>query len=153
MEHMARLYAQRLPLVIARPFNYTGRGQAQSFLIPKLVDHFQRKAPYVELGNLQVEREFNDVRFVCETYLRLLEKGAPGEVYNVCSGKPVALQSVIDLLSRITGHPIEVRVNPAFVRANELHRLCGNPHKLLEAIGGLESPALEDTLRWMLAAA
>jgi len=116
MEHMARTYLDRLPLVITRPFNYTGIGQSPQFLIPKLVSHFARRAPAIELGNLQVEREFNDVRMVCDAYLALLAHGVPGEVYNVCSGQPYNLQHVIGLLSDITGHTMDVKVNPAYVR-------------------------------------
>ncbi|WAK02051.1 NAD-dependent epimerase/dehydratase family protein [Methylobacter sp. YRD-M1] len=150
MEYMARTYLDRLPLFFARPFNYTGPWQAKSFVIPKLVTHFAQRAEAVELGNLDVEREFNDVRFVCEAYLRLLQKAAPGEVYNICSGKPVTLKSVIELLGQITGHQLQVNVNPAFVRNNEIHRLCGSSTKLVGTVGEIPSPALVDTLRWML---
>jgi len=153
MEYMARTYLDRLPLFFVRPFNYTGPGQAESFVIPKLVAHFAQHADAVELGNLDVEREFNDVRFVCEAYLQLLEKAVPGEVYNICSGKPVTLKSVLDLLSQITNHHLHVKVNPAFVRNNEIHRLCGNPAKLIGVVGDIPLPTLQDTLRWMLGAA
>jgi len=153
MEHMARTYLDRLPLFFVRPFNYTGSGQASSFVIPKLVAHFARRAQSVELGNLDVEREFNDVRFVCAAYLQLLHKAKPGEVYNICTGQPVTLKAVLALLSQIAGHSLQVKVNPAFVRANEIHRLCGSPDKLLATVGELLSPPLADTLRWMLKAA
>jgi nucleoside-diphosphate-sugar epimerase len=150
MEHMARTCADRLPLFFVRPFNYTGPGQDASFVIPKLVAHFARRAEVVELGNLDVEREFNDVRFVCEAYLQLLQKAAPGEVYNICTGQPVTLRAVLALLTEITGHQLQVKVNPAFVRQNEIHRLCGSPQKLVGAVGEIASPSLADTLRWML---
>jgi nucleoside-diphosphate-sugar epimerase len=153
MEHMAWTYQDRLPIVITRPFNYTGPGQAQQFLIPKLVSHFARKAEQIELGNLHVEREFNDVRMVCKAYLALLEYGVPGQVYNVCSGQPFALQHVIDNLEKLTGHSMAIKVSPAFVRANEVHHLCGSPSKLLACLGnlgGVKSYSLPDTLRWML---
>jgi len=157
MEHMARTYADRLPLVMTRPFNYTGPGQAVNFVIPKLVDHFARRAPSIALGNLHVEREFNDIRMVCSAYLQLLQHGEPGETYNVCSGQPYTLQQVIDTLTRITGHQIAVEVNPAFVRANEVHRLCGNPAKLDAALAAhgsaLARPVLAETLQNMLQAA
>jgi len=149
MEHMARTYADRLPLFFVRPFNYTGPGQDASFVIPKLVAHFARRAEVVELGNLDVEREFNDVRFVCEAYLHLLQKATPGEVYNICTGQPVTLRAVLALLTEITGHQLQVKVNPAFVRQNEIHRLCGSPQKLVGAVGKISSPTLADTLRWM----
>lgn len=157
MEHMARTYGDRLSLLFTRPFNYTGVGQASQFLIPKLVNHFARRAPGIELGNLHVEREFNDVDMVCAAYLQLLEHGQPGETYNICSGNAYTLQHVIALLSQITGHQIDVTVNPAFVRVGEVHRLCGSPAKL-QALPALQggpflSRSLEDTLRHMLAAA
>lgn len=150
MELMAKTFLDRLPIIITRPFNYTGRGQAQQFLIPKLVSHFARRAPQIELGNLQVEREFNDVRMVADAHLSLLSQGRPREVYNVCTGQTYALQKVIAILEELTGHHMEVRVNPAFVRPSEVFRLCGDPRKLIVATGTLRSPSLEETLRWML---
>lgn len=157
MEHMARTYANRLPLVITRPFNYTGLGQGVNFVIPKLVEHFAQRAPSIVLGNLDVAREFNDVQMVCSAYLQLLQHGVPGEVYNLCSGKPYTLQHVISTLTRITDHQVQVKVNPAFVRLNEMRLLCGNPAKLQALLTrhgcALDNPPLEDTLRRMLAAA
>lgn len=149
MEHMARTCADHLPIVITRPFNYTGVGQGSQFLIPKLVEHFVRKATRIELGNLEIEREFNDVRTVCDAYLALLDRGQPGETYNVCTGRAHTLQHVLRLLADITGHHIKVHVNPDFVRANEVHHLCGSPIKLEECIGNLSNYTLTDTLRWM----
>lgn len=150
MEYMARNYLDKLPLFFVRPFNYTGVGQAGSFLIPKLVKHFAEKTAFIELGNLGVEREFNDVRFVVDAYLKLMFSAVPGEIYNICSGNPVSLQSVIDLLMVMTSHELDVRINPAFVRANEIHRLSGMPDKLQDCIGTLNHPRLEETLQWML---
>lgn len=152
MEHMAMTFADRLPIVVTRPFNYTGPGQTHSFLVPKLVDHFTRRAPVIELGNLHVEREFNDVRMVCEAYLRLLDNGESGQIYNVCTGTAFSLQQVLDLLKNLTGHDMGVRVNPAFVRASEVHRLCGAPEKLIGRIGPLPAYSLTDCLSVMLQA-
>jgi nucleoside-diphosphate-sugar epimerase len=155
MEHMARTFADRLPIVITRPFNYTGAGQGTQFLIPKLVDHFARRAPHIELGNLHVEREFNDVRMVCQAYLSLLTHGEVGQTYNICSGQAYTLQQVIETLMQLTGYSMELRINPSFVRANEVHRLCGNPSKLkrlfVQAHTQLFNPSLADTLQVMLA--
>jgi nucleoside-diphosphate-sugar epimerase len=150
MEQVARMFADKLPVVTVRPFNYTGVGHDDRFVIPKLVDHFVRKAAQVELGNLEVQREFNDVRMVVDTYLRLLVSGQAGETYNVCTGRPVALQEVVQTLTALTGHSMAVVVNPAFVRANEISCLCGSPVKLIAAIGPLQEYALADTLQWML---
>jgi nucleoside-diphosphate-sugar epimerase len=150
MEFMSATFSSRLPLVIARPFNYTGVGHDLRFVIPKLIAHFANKSKTIELGNLEVEREFNDVRTVCEAYLRLLKNGQPGQIYNVCSGRPISLNFVIDTLKNITGHDLQIKINPDFIRANEVHSLCGNPSKLLACVGQLQYPSLEETMRWML---
>lgn len=150
MEFMARTHSDRLPIIITRPFNYTGVGQSPDFLIPKLVGHFKARSATIELGNLHVEREFNDVRMVCDAYLRLLSEGQPGETYNICSGQPYTLQTVIDLLIRLTGHNPEIRVNPKFVRQNEVVRLCGAPAKLDAVKGDRPGFSLRETLAWML---
>ncbi len=154
MEYLARTYEHQLHLVVARPFNYTGPGQNVSFVVPKLATHFSAKAARIELGNLDVEREFNDVQMVCDAYLQLLKYGDRGGTYNICSGQPYTLRHLIDVFTELTGHQPEIDVNPAFVRANEVHRLCGSPRKLDELLARhgvrLISPPLEDTLQRML---
>jgi nucleoside-diphosphate-sugar epimerase len=154
MEEMSKTFFNRLPIVIARPFNYTGPGQKGNFLIPKLVDHFAQKKPFIELGNLNIEREFNDVHMICDAYLKLLEFGQANEIYNVCSGQARSLQFVLDTLKKLTGHNIEIRVNPDFVRASEVHRMVGSPAKLKSLLAKqgiqLEAPALEETFEKML---
>lgn len=99
MEYLARTWMERLPIVIVRPFNYTGVGQSERFVIPKLVAHFARRAPEVRLGNIEVAREFNDVRMVADAYVRLLQRGEAGQVYNVCTGRAVSLREVIGQLT------------------------------------------------------
>lgn len=150
MEHMARLWTDRLPIVITRPFNYTGPGQADHFLIPKLVRHIHARASRIELGNLDVARDFSDVRFVCDAYCRLLETGEVGEIYNICSGRATRLDQLLEMLERISGHSLTVDVNPDYVRSNEIKRLRGSNAKLLATVGDIAPRPLEDTLRWML---
>ena len=150
MEYMARLWMDKLPIVITRPFNYTGVGQTESFLLPKIVDHFRSGAAVIELGNLDVWRDFSDVRAVAQAYRRLLEACPAGSTVNVCSGESHSLREVIALAENISGRSIEVLANPAFMRANEVKTLRGDASKLRTIIGEWESPALEVTLRWML---
>ncbi len=151
MEYMARLWMERLPIVITRPFNYTGVGQGAQFLLPKIVGHFQRGERVIELGNIDVERDFSDVRMVARAYAALLAKAPAGEVFNVCSGKAHSLKDGLAMMAEIAGYEIEVRVNPAFVRANEVKRLQGDAGKLRRAIGDFEAIPLRETLRWMYA--
>jgi nucleoside-diphosphate-sugar epimerase len=152
MEYMARLWMDKLPITIARPFNYTGVGQAENFLLPKIVSHFRKGARRIELGNLAIARDFSDVRMVARSYRRLLAAAPAGEAFNVCSGQPHSLESLIDMMSDIAGYRIEVHVNPAFVRANEVLTLTGSNARLLDAIGKIESTPLVETLRWMYTA-
>lgn len=149
MEHMARLWTRKLPIFIARPFNYTGPGQSLNFLLPKIVDHFCRGATEIELGNLDVARDFSDVRTVVSAYRKLIALCPAGETFNVCSGEATSLSQVLDLMQSIAGYRIHVRTNPAFVRKNEVSRLRGSNEKLVDAIGELDSFPLEKTLRWM----
>ncbi|MBN7795188.1 NAD-dependent epimerase/dehydratase family protein [Parahaliea mediterranea] len=149
MELMSRQFNDRLPIAIARPFNYTGRGQSESFLLPKLVAHFARRAPVVELGNTNVYRDYSDVRRTAQAYVGLLRGAEAGEVYNICSGTEHSIADVLDMLAAIAGYRIQVRVNPDFVRENDVMRLVGSPAKLEGVTGPLEAIPVADTLDWM----
>ena len=138
MEHMARLWFDDLPITFVRPFNYTGIGQSLLFLLPKIVDHFKRRAPVIELGNIDVIRDFSDVRMVVRCYRLLIETEQRGEAFNICSGVGHSLEEVISIMRRISGHDLDVVVNPAFVRRNEVHKLVGSRAKLAAAIGQTE---------------
>ena len=153
MEHMAATFRDVLPVVIVRPFNYTGPGQSEQFVVPKLVAHFRRRAKSIELGNLDVVREFTDVRAVCGVYRRLLAcEDAIGKTVNICTGRGMALRDVIALLEGETGHRMEVRINPRFVRTSEVRCLVGSPRKLASLVGPVADSALAVTLRDMLQA-
>jgi nucleoside-diphosphate-sugar epimerase len=151
MEYVAAIYAAALPITVVRPFNYTGRGQGTQFIIPKIVDHVRRRAQVIELGNLDVARDFSDVRTVVDAYARLLEEPrAIGETFNVCSGRAVSLQQILDLATDISGHRIEARVKREFVRENEVRTLQGSAAKIESVTGPLQRISLEETLQWML---
>lgn len=152
-ENIATLYRDRLPLIVTRPFNYTGVGQSTDFVIPKIVDHARRRASSIELGNLNVKRDFSDVRGIVDFYVRLLHsEGAIGGTFNVCSGRLYSLGDVIALVEEISNHSMGVAVNPLFVRRNEVHSLYGDNSRLFETIGPLQMPPLKETLQWMLKA-
>lgn len=152
METMVRTWFDRLPILIARPFNYTGRGQAANFLVPKIVGHFARREAFIELGNIDVARDFSDVRYVASAYEALLESDAAGETVNVCTGTPYTLREILSAASDLTGHELDVRINPAFVRQTDVKMLAGSPAKLRTLVPAVESIPFMETLRWMLAA-
>jgi nucleoside-diphosphate-sugar epimerase len=149
MEHLAFTRLDRLPIAIARPFNYTGIGQAEHFLIPKIVSHFCRGERTIRLGNLDVEREFNDVRMVARAYAALMDRLGAGEVVNICSGQGHRLSEILELLREISGRDIAVEVDPGLVRQNEVKRLVGDPGRLIQMVKDLQMPTLRETLSWM----
>lgn len=150
MEYLSLNTFNSLPIVVTRPFNYVGVGQSDSFVIPKIVNHFIKKKTYIELGNIDVSREFNDVRFVAKCYLRLLKLSKNGEIYNICSGKHYSLKFIIGSLSNITGHNLNILINKSLIRKNEINILYGSTKKLKNCIGDVEEININDTLRWML---
>lgn len=151
MEYVTRLYQERLPIIIARPFNYTGIGQATNFVIPKIIDHVRRKAATIELGNLDVARDFSDVRDVALAYSALLANSAAiGQVFNICSGEAHSLRDVILMIKEISGHDFDVMVNPAFVRENEVKMLWGDRRKIESVTERKPAYSLYNTLEWML---
>jgi nucleoside-diphosphate-sugar epimerase len=151
MEHMARLFAGSLPITVVRPFNYTGPGQREPYLVPKIVRHFAERADSIELGNIDVVRDFLDVRIVVDAYERLLQTpAAAGGTFNVCSGNGVAIRTLVTMLEEHTGHRIAIRVNPQFVRPDEPRRIVGSAAKLRAVIGDLRALPLEKTLGDML---
>ncbi|GGI78832.1 GDP-6-deoxy-D-lyxo-4-hexulose reductase [Polymorphobacter multimanifer] len=150
-EHLAGVYADRLPIITVRPFNYTGRGQAGQFVVPKIIAHARARQTVIELGNIGVARDFSDVRAVVDAYARLLvEPAAIGGLFNVCSGGARPLSEIIGLVEQLAGIRFEGRVNPAAVRADEVRSLCGSRARLEAVIGALETPTIEETLAWML---
>jgi nucleoside-diphosphate-sugar epimerase len=153
MENMARLWADRLPIVITRPFNYTGVGQERQFLLPKIVEHYARGAREIELGNTDVVRDFSDVRDVASCYRGIVEMAPGGSTLNLCSGKGYSLEQVLDMVGELAGYRIVVRTNPQFVRANEVNRLIGSNQRLARLMGGFSPRPLMTTLQWMFAAA
>jgi len=150
MELVAKTF-NSLPTIICRPFNYTGVGQSPKFLVPKIVEHFRLRAPKIELGNIDVMRDFSDVRDVVEYMCRLLESpSAIGNTFNICSGIPYSARDVLDRCAAITGHHLEVEVNPSFVRQNEVKTLVGDPSRLHAEVGIVGERDFTSSLRWML---
>ncbi len=135
--------------MITRPFNYTGPGQANYFVIPTIVRQFREHSPLTEFGNLNVFRDFSDVEDVVAAYVALLESDARSEVVNICSGQGIALLDVIRVMNQLAGYEIEVRVNPEFVRENEVPRLVGSDARLRSLVRLPSLRAFPDTLKRM----
>lgn len=147
MEQMSKNY-QDIPIIITRPFNYTGTGHSDLFLVPKIINAYINKKNQIDLGNLDVSREFNDVRDICESYVRLMISDFVG-VVNICSGTSVNLKEIIKKMDDISGYKIKIIVNPKFVRKNEIKHLSGNPQRLQKITGKPFLFNIDETLSWM----
>lgn len=134
MEQISKNYFDRLPIIITRPFNYTAPGQAVHFIIPKIAQAFINKNSEIELGNIDVYREYNSIEFVCHVYHQLLLTHYQSEIINICSGNTYSIKEIIELFVKYTGHQIEVKKNLKFVRENDIVTLSGNPKKLYSII-------------------
>jgi nucleoside-diphosphate-sugar epimerase len=150
-EHVARLRQPHLPISTVRPFNYTGVGQQLGLLLPKIVDHFRRRAATIESGNLNVVRDFSHVRDVVTTNVRLLASAVSGNLYNVCSAVGHSLLDVIHTIGDLSGHRLEIKVNPAFARSNEVSRLVGSDERMVREFGAQPRIPPKEILPCMLA--
>lgn len=151
METVARRWADRLPILIARPFNYTGPGQSEKFLIAKIAASFRRRAGTITLGDTSVLRDFSDVADVVDDYVSLMERGVGGaEVVNFCTGSGVSVAAVLQLFSELTGHHPEVCRSEDLMRRHEIPVLVGDPSKLVRLSGRAHRRPLAETLAAML---
>jgi len=152
MEQGADLWRDRLEIVVTRPFNYTGVGQDTQYLIPKIVDHFCRRSSVIELGNTWVKRDFGDVRSVADAYAGLAVAADVPSVVNVATGAVSSIGDILEHLTAISGHRIEVEVNQAFVRKGDVEVLGGDATLLRQTLPNWTPRSLADTLQWMYAA-
>jgi GDP-4-dehydro-6-deoxy-D-mannose reductase len=144
-----------LPIVRTRTFHHTGprRGEqfAESSFARQLAEiEAGRRPPWVEVGNLDAVRDFTDVRDVVRAYWALLDRGAPGEVYNVCSGRGVKMTDLLEELVALSGLEVEIRVDPSRLRPLDVPVVVGDPSRLCAATGWHASIPLSQTLRDLL---
>ena len=152
MEQIAKTYSDRLDIITTRPFNYTGMGQETKFLIPKIVEHFKQKADTIKLGNIEIWRDFSDVRWISQIYSKLLSTPNQGfNIVNLCSNKLTNIRTIIDSLQQITGHTLHVETDYDLVRQVDIKRQCGDNQHLFKTFSGLAKPIdIKETLKWMV---
>lgn len=150
MEYLARTFMHRLKITITRPFNYTGVGQSEKFVLPKIVSHFLSREPVIELGNIDVARDFSDVRDIARHYFLLASHGHEVNLINFCSGSSVSLKDCLSICSSITGNEMSVKINPKFIRTDDVKKLCGSRERLESILPGTSPRPLSETLDWML---
>ncbi len=149
MEHIARIYFDQFPIIITRPFNYTGINHSDRFLIPKIIHGYKNSQQSITLGNLDVSREFNDVRDVIEVYRLLLTSEFKSGVINICSGKSHSLLKIIEIMNEISGFNMEVVSSEEFCRVGEIRDLSGDDSILRGVVDYSFTHQLQDTLEHM----
>jgi GDP-4-dehydro-6-deoxy-D-mannose reductase len=140
-----------IPVIVARAFNHIGPGQNTRFSVAsfaaKLAAIAEGAEPVMKIGNLLAQRDFLDVRDVAAAYVTLLHRGESGEIYNVCSGRPVSMQEILRLLITVAHVPVEVREDPALLRPSDVPLSYGDAGKLREAMAWRPTFTLQDSLR------
>jgi len=144
-------WSDSLDVVRARPFNHTGPGQTADFVCSEfaraLAAAESGSGPKrLQVGNLEVERDFSDVRDVVRGYLSLFEKGIAGEAYNLGSGRATRVRTVLDELREQCRVPVEVDVDPRKLRPREVTRVVGSIEKIGRDTGWRPEIPLRQTL-------
>ena len=148
-------YSEPWRIIVARPFNHIGPGQGEAFVIPSMARQLIRvrqglQANQLEVGDVDVTRDFLDVRDVLHAYLALLEHGRNGEVYNVCSGVEQRVRDLIAQLATLAGVEVELVQDASRLRLSEQRRVVGCSKKLQKETGWKPSVSITETLQSVL---
>jgi GDP-4-dehydro-6-deoxy-D-mannose reductase len=141
-------------VLMVRPFNHAGPRQSSRYVLAALAQQVAEvesgRRDCLEVGNLDVVRDFTDVRDVVRAYRLLAQGGTPGEVYNLGSGQGTKVADALEHLRSLANGPVPVRVDAGRVRAVDLPLLVADPTKLRDAVGWAPSFTIEQTLADML---
>jgi len=155
-EYLSKLYVDyfKLDIVMTRSFNHIGPRQNPKFVIPSFVHQLVKiskgEQSDIKVGNIDVIRDFLDVRDVVDAYYRILKKSKTREVYNVCSGKGYKLRDIIDITSAELGITPKIVVEKDRLRANEIMSVIGDNTKIKTELGWNPKYTLDETLKDMI---
>ncbi len=141
-----------LPVTLARSFNHSGPRQVDSFVIPSFAKQIAtieagRQEPILRVGDLSAKRDLSDVRDIVRGYRLLALKGTSGRTYQLCSGKAVAIDSVLKALLRLSTSKITIKTDPARMRKSDLPVLKGTNARAARELGFTVRYPLRETLR------
>ena len=143
--------APGVQVTIARAFNHFGPRQDPAFSTSDFARQIASieaglQPPEISVGNLDARRDLTDVRDTVRAYRVIAERGEPRRAYNVCSGRAISIREVLDMLVALARVPIQVRVDPARFRPNDVPLLLGDPSRLRDELGWTPTIPLEQTL-------
>jgi GDP-4-dehydro-6-deoxy-D-mannose reductase len=141
-----------IPVMVARTFNLIGPGTPLSLVPGALCAQFTNGEHEVKVGNLKPERDFIDIRDAVAAYWTICERGKPGQVYNVATGKAASIRTLVELFRKNAPTPKRIQQEAARSRKNDLNRVCGDNTKLL-ALGCRPRISLKQSVCDMLQAA
>lgn len=151
---LASLFWQQyqLPVIEARPFNHIGPHQSLGFVVPDFASQLAaiklgQKSPTIQVGNLQAQRDFTDVRDVARAYQELAKNGRPGEAYFICSGQPIAIEDVLNTLIEAAGVAVDVSYDSARMRPSDTPCLYGSYAKIQRDTGWQPQISLRQSLK------
>lgn len=148
-------YSEPWRIIVARPFNHIGPGQGEAFVIPSMARQLVRvrqglQPAQLEVGDVDVTRDFLDVRDVLQAYLALLQHGRNGEVYNVCSGVERRVRDIITQLATLAGVEVDLLQDASRLRLSEQRRVVGCSKKLQKETGWKPGVSITETLQSVL---
>jgi len=145
---------QGLGVIRVRAFNHLGPGQTDRFvaaaLAARIAANERDGGSTVRVGDLSARRDFTDVRDVVRAYRLLVELGTPGEVYNVCTGRDLAVQDLADRMLALATRPMALEVDPSLLRPVEVPVLRGDASRLRAATGWEPLIPIEQTVSDLL---
>ena len=145
-----------MQIMLTRSFNHIGPYQDGRFVVPSFVQRILKlkkagsASGEIETGDVSIVRDFVDVRDVVRAYDMLLERGTPGEVYNIASGRGVRLSEIIEEIGRQVDVRVTSCVNPEFVRPDDNRVVIGSPEKIERELGWKAKIPLEKTIEDMI---
>jgi GDP-4-dehydro-6-deoxy-D-mannose reductase len=144
-----------LDCVIMRPFTHTGPGQAETFVLPTIAKQISeiekgKRAPLIELGNIEAKREFLNISDIVDAYLLALGKCKPGETYNISSGGGHTIAELVKMFAGLSKKSFDLRINPVKVRKVDITVLLGNGSKFSQLTGWAPKVKIEKTLEDLL---
>lgn len=154
LERFVTLYREhyRMKVHYVRAFNHTGIGQADTFVIPSWCKQVAEistsgKPGTIKVGNLNVARDFSDVRDVVRAYRMVLESDDCSQIYNICSGKATSLKSILEYITSLSEQPVDVDVNQKLIRPVENDIICGDHSKITNQLGWNPEIDIKDTIK------
>lgn len=157
-EQLSRVFAEayNLNIVLTRSFNHIGPRQDQRFVVPSFIKRILdikesgSTKGIIETGDTTIVRDFVDVRDVVRAYYMLLMNGKSGEVYNICSGRPLELSKLINMIGNQVGVAVDTKINPDYIRPNDNPVIVGSPYKIESEIGWYPDIPMSTTIADMI---